>query len=184
MYAPPSSASPTQRKQWGASVAGCFATFSLTKPSCRESATSLKTKPCLTLASTQPWRYGKDDGLCSAEEYKREGKNARQLTQKKFKPLYYWVMHCNEVGKIGKRQTSALQHICLSLCAFWKWKYFLLSWMYMVFIATRAGFSLWFIAYIYPKTWIKYFLILIWKWYHMNCEGFNTSHGSLGIFFW
>lgn len=30
--------------------------------------------------------------------------------RKKFKPLYYCVMHCNEVGEMGKKQTSALRH--------------------------------------------------------------------------
>lgn len=94
-----------------------------------------------------------------------------------------WCIAMRRV-KQGERQTSASQHrYAFSLCAVWKWKYFLLSWMYVVLIATREGFSLWFIAYIYPKTWIKYFLILMWKWYYMNCEGSNTSRGSLGILF-
>lgn len=57
MCVPNSSASHAVRRQWGANVSGCCATFSWTRPSCLELATSLRMKPCLTLAFTRLWRY-------------------------------------------------------------------------------------------------------------------------------
>lgn len=68
MCVPNSSASPAPRRPWGANIAGCCATFSWTRPSCLELATSLRTKPCLTLASTQLWRYEKKMIDCIEQE--------------------------------------------------------------------------------------------------------------------
>lgn len=68
MCVPNSSASLAPWRPWGANIAGCCATFSWTRPSCLELATSLRTKPCLTLASTQLWRYEKKMIDCIEQE--------------------------------------------------------------------------------------------------------------------
>lgn len=103
MCAPQSSASPTLSRQWGAKVAGCCVTCSWTKPSCQESATSLKMKPCLTQASTQPWRL---DNIMNGIQLRNK---KRELSQTSLRSCI--IEQCVAARQVEwKRQSSTLRH--------------------------------------------------------------------------